>query len=166
VQAVFDDLAGAPAGTLDGTFTTDDAATSVTAVDLTSSSNGAFVGHAYQDIADIDADWIPQYFRLTVLLSDGDTDQLQLWFGSALDTAPDAAFAVSGYEAQQPPGSGNRVPSGVVTVDRTIPASVPEPQAWAPMTAGFWLMGAALRRRRSRPLFMARPAAASRQPTS
>jgi hypothetical protein len=51
-----DGVFGAPGGTLTGAFTTDDAATAVTAVHLVSSYNGAFVGATYSDVADIDAD--------------------------------------------------------------------------------------------------------------
>jgi hypothetical protein len=138
---------GAPGGTLTGTFTTNDAITQVTAVDLFSSSNGAFQGFEYDDVATIDSQREPNSFRITLNPVPGHTDQLQLVFTPAL-TIAGSAIGTNSFEHQDFQGSGNRILSGTVKVS----AAVPEPASWALMIAGFGLAGAALRTRRRQTL--------------
>jgi hypothetical protein len=135
---------GAPGGTLTGTFTTNDTFTKVVAIDLTSSSNGAFQSFEYDVVADVDAQFLPNFFRLTVSLPGPHTDQLQIVFSPALSPAG-SAIGGNSFEHQDFQGSGNRILSG--TVHEAV-AAVPEPTSWALMIAGFGLAGATLRARR------------------
>lgn len=132
-------------GTLTGTFTTNDAITQVTGIDLTSSSNGAFQGFNYNEVGAVDWQGLTQGFRLTVSLP-GHTDQLQLAFTPAL-TSAGGVIGGNSFEHQDFYGSGNRMLTGVAT--RAI-AAVPEPATWLMMIGGFGLAGAAIRRRRSK----------------
>jgi hypothetical protein len=134
-------------GTLTGTFTTNDALTQVTAIDLFSSSNGAFQGFNYNNISAIDSDMAPYNFRLTLSPEAGHTDQLQLVFSSAL-TASGAMIGGNAWEHQDFQNSGNRSLTGTVT-EHLATGAVPEPATWTFMIGGLGLVGAVLRRRRS-----------------
>ncbi|MBX3483426.1 PEPxxWA-CTERM sorting domain-containing protein [Phenylobacterium sp.] len=133
------------AGTISGTFTTDDDVTEVIAVNLVTSAAGAFRSSTYGSVGFIDADRMPQYFRLTVLV-EGATQQLQLLFTPILlGAGGGGGYAFTGFESQPWPGSGARMLSGTATRQA---AGVPEPRAWALMITGFGLLGATVRRRR------------------
>jgi hypothetical protein len=141
VDGVFD----GPGGTLTGTFTTNDAITQVTAINLTSSSDGAYEGFTYDNIANVDSQRAPNSFRLTVLLP-GHTNQLQLVFSPAL-TKAGSSIGGNSFEHQDYQGSGNRHLTGSVSL-ATAAGAVPEPSAWMLMIGGFGLAGATLRLRR------------------
>lgn len=128
-----------PLGALTGTFTTNDAITQVIGIDLTSSFNGAFQSLAYTDVSKVDAQFLPQNFRLTI---NGGADQLQLVFAPALSLA---GSAIGGNSFEHQAVAGNRILSGAVA---RATAAVPEPATWLMMIGGFGLAGAALRRRR------------------
>jgi hypothetical protein len=147
---VFDGLGG----TLTGTFTTNDAITQVTAIDLTSSSNGKFQGYTYNDIATLDSQRIPNSFRLSISLPSGNTDQLQLTFLKPLTTAGGTLLSAFSFEHQDFQGSGNRVLSGTVSL-ATVAAAVPEPSAWMLMILGFGGAGVMLRNERRKRLLPA-----------
>ena len=134
-----------PAGSLYGVFTTEGegADMRVIDVDLTTSSNGAFRSFAYDDVAKIDMDQTPQFFRLHVPIPGDGVYELQLFFTALLDPGSSSPIAFTGYEHQDFPGSGNRMLSGFAT------AAVPEPVTWALMIAGFGMAGVVLRRRSS-----------------
>lgn len=130
---------GSAAGTLTGTFTTNDAITQVTAINLQSSANGAFVAYTYNDVAAVDNQQLPNTFRLTVF---SPTRQLQLVFSPAL-TAAGSAIGGNSFENQSQ--AGNRLLTGLVA---TQAAAVPEPASWGLMLAGLGLIGSGLRSRR------------------
>ena len=140
VDGVFD----GPGGTLTGTFATNDAITQVTAIDLTSTSNGFYQGFNYNDVSKVDWQGLATGFRLTVALPGSHTDQLQLAFAPAL-TASGGTIGGNSFEHQDFLGSGNRHLSGTVTL---ATAAIPEPATWLMMISGFGLAGAGLRRRR------------------
>lgn len=129
-------------GTLTGTFTTNDAVTQVTGLNLISSANGSFQETIYSDLSTIDFQGLPNAFRLTITQSP--VKQLQLAFTTPLTTAG-AAFGGNSFEAQQIIGAGNRLLTG--TAARAV-AAVPEPATWAMMMVGFGMVGAASRYRR------------------
>lgn len=137
-----------PAGGLHGVFTTEGEGTDmrVVDVDLTTTAHGAFRGFTYDDVAKIDMDQTPQFFRLHVPIPGEGVYELQLFFSALLDPSSKSPIAFSGYEHQDFPGSGNRVLSGFATATESV---VPEPGTWALMIAGFGMAGVVLRRRSS-----------------
>lgn len=143
VNATLATQAGLPAGTLTGTFTTNDALSMVTAFDLTASAAGAFAGYRYMSgTATVTAQVLPsQYFQLDSVVPGS---ELRLYFTTPLTTAGTTIATNFSYEAE--PNSGaNRLPTGTVTRQT---AAVPEPASWAMMVVGFGAAGFLLRRRR------------------
>jgi len=137
-------------GELSGTFTTEEDASGmrVIAVDLTTTAYKGYQAHTYDVVDEMTVQWLPQFFRLYVPVSETDGYELQLFFGGPqLDEGPGPSFAFSGYEHQPFVGAGNRMLTGTATYDYSYDASVPEPGSWALMIAGFGLAGTALRRR-------------------
>ncbi len=141
VTGTFATVAGAPAGTLTGTFTANDALSSVTAFDLTASAAGAFAGYRYTNVnSAVTAQSLPQFFQLN---STTGGNELRLYFTTPLTMAGATISPTFSYESE--PSGGNRLPSGTVT--RAV-AGVPEPASWAMMLMGFAGLGHAMRRRR------------------
>lgn len=130
-------------GTLTGTFTTNDAITQVTGINLSSTANGAFQATTYNSVATIDSQLLPNSFRLTV--TSGATKQLQLTFSPSL-TLAGSAIGGNSFEAQQIIGAGNRTITGTVG---TQAAAVPEPATWGLMILGFGAVSYAMRRRQT-----------------
>ncbi|CAN7445228.1 PEPxxWA-CTERM sorting domain-containing protein [Phenylobacterium sp. LjRoot164] len=125
-------------GTLTGSFTTNDALTSLLAVDITASAAGAFSQFTYNNASL--ADWVSlpsQGFRISTA---GYAQQLRLDFFPL--TEGGANLLSSSYEFQST-GGPRTVTGGRVVLD--VPSAVPEPATWAMMIMGFGLAGAALR---------------------
>ena len=129
-------------GTLTGSFTTDDALTSLLSVNITASSGtfgpGVFSNFTYNNASL--ADWVvlpTQGFRIS---TSGFAQQLRLDFFPL--TAGGANILNTSYEYQNT-GGGRAVTGGRAVLD--VPSAVPEPATWAMMIMGFGLAGAALR---------------------
>ena len=129
-------------GTLTGNFTTNDAITQVTGLNLQSSANGAFVAVTYANLGTIDNQQLPTTFRLTVNGPPG--RQVQLVFSPSL-TAAGGVIGPNSFENQAQ--AGNRTIVGSVTARV---AAVPEPASWGLMMLGTAMVGAGLRSRRRR----------------
>jgi hypothetical protein len=128
------------AGTLSGTFTTDEegGVTSLVGVDLKVSASGDFQAKTF-DLGDVDWYSPSQTLRVT----DGDF-QLEIDFAPGFDPALMQGVALGGWDYDPTDGAGSRMLAGFATPA----AAVPEPYAWTLLIGGFGLAGAALRRRR------------------
>jgi hypothetical protein len=143
-------IGGAPQGTLTGTFTTDDALTTVTAVDLTSSAFGPYQSAIYNSLAGASQD-LPDGFAVGNLPQPF-TSALFLYFSTPLTVSGGTFDGEQSGEDQLTVGGvplSPRYLNGSVTAGVPAAAGVPEPAAWALMIVGFGLAGAALRRRRT-----------------
>lgn len=118
---------GTPDGTLTGSFTTNNAFTSLTSVDIVASIFGSYTGQTYTlSNSTVTFDGLPNSFRLDTNPVGATSSELQLVFSSAL-TSSGATLSTSSYEHEN--SGGNRfVSSGSVVL---APATVPEPASAA-----------------------------------
>lgn len=132
-------------GALSGTFTTNDAITSVVSFSITTPAASPFTAFTYSPAtATVTASTLPsQYFRLDTA---GSVNELQFYFATGLTNAGGTLLSSNSYENQ--PTGGNRFLSGVVTNVAAIPAAVPEPMSLGLLGAG--LAGLGLIRRSKR----------------
>ena len=135
---------GTAVGTLTGTFTTNDALTTIQGYNLTASPSGGFVGFTYTTLnSAVTASSLPsQYFRIDDLAF---ANELQVYFTSGL-TANGGTVGTSQSYEHEPAGGNRYIVNGTVT--RVATAAVPEPASWALMVLGFGAIGSALRRRK------------------
>ncbi|KQW68081.1 hypothetical protein ASE17_06370 [Phenylobacterium sp. Root77] len=143
---VLDNVTLQGGGSLTGSFTTDDALSSLLSVNITASSGtfgpGVFSTFTYNNASL--ADWVSlptQGFRISTA---GYAQQLRLDFFPL--TATGANILTTAYEYQNT-GGARAVTGGRVMLD--VPSAVPEPATWAMMIMGFGLAGAALRSRKA-----------------
>lgn len=141
---------GQAAGSLTGTFTTDDALASIVDFDITTSTavTGGFFDFARYNYttanARVSAATLPsQFFRLNSTSTFG--PELQIYFGSPLTVNGTTLNATASYENQFL--VGNRLASGSIV---NAAAAVPEPASWAMMMTGFALVAGTVRYRRRR----------------
>jgi hypothetical protein len=129
-------------GTLTGSFTTNDALTAVTAVDITASA-GSFGGFPFTAYT---YNSLPSFTLLPLVFDvNGPNagDELRIAFAGQL-TASGATLANS-YDYRTNAGPRAVTAGSVVAA---AAAAVPEPATWAMMIVGFGMAGAVLRRRR------------------
>nr|WP_312162199.1 PEPxxWA-CTERM sorting domain-containing protein [Phenylobacterium sp.] len=131
-------------GTLTGSFTTDDALSSLLGINIVASAgtlgSGVFSTFTY-DNASL-ADWVSlptQGFRISTA---GYAQQLRLDFFPLTETGTN--LLNTSYEFQSS-GGPRTVTGGRVMLD--VPSAVPEPASWAMMITGFGIAGSALRAR-------------------
>ena len=130
-------------GTLTGTFTTNDAITDLTAINLASSASGSFSAVNYSNLANVSVEALPDNFKIT--FGNGTNARLlQLSFNPAL-TSNGGAIGTGSLETQ---GTGGNARTRNVTGAVTVTSPVPEPATWAMMLVGFGAVGAATRYRR------------------
>ncbi len=129
-------------GTLTGSFTTNDALTSLEAIDIIASMNDfrgfTFQEFHYNDVGFVYSDHMPTYFSVKTT---GFAQELQLYFSPLTDSG---ATLWANYSFEHQVVAGTRQ----VTAGRVIAApisAVPEPATWAMMIVGFGLAGSALR---------------------
>ena len=137
---------GNDAGMLTGTFTTDDALTTLIDYNITATAASepvfSFPGFVYTPAtSSLTAPFLPTYFRLD---SSGG-DELRLYFSSALTAAGASLSTANSYEHEA--AGGNRyLTGGSVTA---FNGSVPEPSSIAMLgTASVFGLGVLARRRR------------------
>ena len=142
---VLDNVTLQGGGTLTGSFTTDDALTSLLGVNITASSGtfgpGVFSTFTYNNAAL--ANWVSLPSQGFQISTSGAAQQLRLDFFPL--TASGANILHTSNEYQNT-GGGRAVTGGRVVLD--VPSAVPEPATWAMMITGFGLAGVAIRRRR------------------
>ena len=140
---VLDNVTLQGGGTLTGSFTTDDALSSLLSVNITASSGtfgpGVFSTFTYNNAAL--ANWVSLPSQGFQISTSGSAQQLRLDFFPL--TASGANILHTSNEYQYT-GGGRAVTGGRVLLD--VPSAVPEPATWAMMITGFGLAGAALRR--------------------
>ncbi len=137
-------------GSFVGSFTTNDARTTLTSANITSSKNGAFPGFNYLFAAPT-SNSTPA-FNSTFLRLDSNTgpsSQLQLGFATALSPTG-ASLTTNGtsYESVQITGAGNRLVMGGRVVAAV--AAVPEPSEWAVIGMAITTLGGLMVRARRR----------------
>jgi hypothetical protein len=139
---VLDNVTLQGGGTLTGSFTTNDALTSLEAIDITASMNtvGAYTFQAfhYNDLSLVYSDHMPSYFSVKTV---GYAQELQLYFGALTDSG---ATLLPNHSFEHQVVAGTRMVTGGGVVAAPISA-VPEPATWAMMIVGFGLAGSALR---------------------
>ena len=135
---------GAPIGTLTGSFTTNDARSSIVSFNIQASGTGTFAGFTYVPAnATVTASSLPsQYFQLD---STGSGNELRLYFSSPLTASGTTISTTFSYEHE--PSGGNRYPTGSIVAAASPVSSVPEPASFAALAAG--LVGLAAVRRRA-----------------
>lgn len=137
-------------GTLSGTFTTDDALTTLESTSLTVSGGSLGLDSViFNDASYITAGTqdLPNSFSLLALSTVNKS--LSLVFSTPL-TLSGATLSTASDNYQQYVGTRTIVSGSVVNPDAT---AVPEPASWALMLTGFAAVGFALRRRRDRLAF-------------
>ncbi len=138
----FDGVTFDDGGTLDGTFTTDDALMSLLGYDLTT-SGGGLTGFTYTPVtAPLNFSALP-----SVLVVETSTNNpiLQVTFTSLMATG--GLITLGSAESFEQVGAGHRdVTAGQLTVGTT---SVPEPATTSLLAIGAMALLAGLRRRRS-----------------
>jgi len=129
-----------PSGTLTGSFTTNDAMTSVTSYDITASASGSYLGFTYTVAnSSVTAQNLPSFFQVDTPGAPATVDELRLIFDGGL-TASGGTLTAASYESE--PSGGNRtVQSGSATL---APTGVPEPASFALIAAGLISSAAAL----------------------
>ena len=138
----FDGLTFEDGGTLDGTFTTDDALMTLLDYNLTT-SGGSLVGFTYTPVtAPLNFSSLP-----SVLVVETSTNNpiLQVTFASLLATG--GTITLGSFDSFEEVGQDHRdVTAGQVTVGTT--SSVPEPATTSLLAIGAMALLAGLRRRR------------------
>ena len=152
---VLDNVTLQGGGTLTGTFTTDDALSSLLGINITASAGtygpGVFSVFNYNNVAL--ADWVSlptQGFRIQTA---GAAQELRLDFFPL--TASGANILTTAYEYQNT-GGARAILGGRVSLQETAPISaVPEPATWAMMIIGCGAVGSMVRTSRRRNVFSA-----------
>ncbi len=137
-------------GTLSGTFTTDDALTTLESTSLTVAGGSLGLDSVIFNQASYITDGtqnLPNSFSLLALSSVDKS--LSLVFSSPL-TLSGASLSTASDNYQEFVGTRTIVRGSVVNAN---PTELPEPAGWALMLAGFAAVGLALRRRRHRLTF-------------
>ncbi len=144
----FRDMGGNSAGTLTGTFVTDDALAVITDFNIVASPAGSnpgltnfpFVGYNFTTAnSSIVAATLPsQFFRIDALGINA--PQLQIFFNSSLTMRGTTINTTSSYENEG--FSGSRLPSGSIVAVATV---VPEPATWSMMMVGAALIAGSIR---------------------
>jgi hypothetical protein len=150
---VLDNVTLQGGGTLTGTFTTDDALSSLIGINITASAGsygpGVFSVFNYNNAAL--ADWVSlptQGFRIQTA---GAAQQLRLDFNPLTLTGANILNTSSEYQRL---GGPRAVLTGRVMLQESSPISaVPEPATWAMMIIGFGAVGSMVRTTRRRNAF-------------
>ena len=131
----------ANAGTLTGTFTTNDALSTILSYDITASPVGSFLGFHYTTSNSfVSASSLPtQYFRID---SNNGLNQLQIVFASTLSRT-NSTVILSPQSSEHEASGGNRYPTGSIAAVAT-----PGPVAGAGLVALLGMIGAFFGRRR------------------
>lgn len=132
---------GTAQGTLTGSFTTNDARSTLVAYNIVASPFSSFPGFTYTPAtAPLSASTLPsQYFQLD---APGGLFELRLYFTSALTTSGATLNRTFSYESEA--SGGIRYAGGSIVA---ATAAVPELATWAMLVAGFGAVGFAMRRR-------------------
>lgn len=129
--------------TLTGTFSTDDARSSITAVNLVSTLLG---GATYTDASKAASSVLPNFLQIKV----NSPDRLLLLSFSPALSATGATIASNSYEWQGNDHNFYLLSGSVTAAAASTAAAVPEPATWAMMLIGFGAIGLAMRNSRKR----------------
>lgn len=133
-------------GALSGSFTTNDALSTIVSFSITTPASSGFSALTYNpSTASVTASTLPsQFFRLDTT---NNIDELQFYFASGLTRTGGSLLATNSYENQ--PTGGNRLLSGFVTANSAVLTAVPEPMSLGLLSVGLAGLGLIRRKRRA-----------------